>query len=76
MTDRTRTPRRQQLVKHLIKCGERPVLEALLAVAAGGELDAVLESYARLHPDVFEALGADVLPIDAVVVIEGVSVSC
>jgi hypothetical protein len=66
-----RTPRRQHLVKHLIDCGDRSVLEALLAVDAGQDLDAVLEDFARLDPEIFEALGADLMPIDSLIVIDG-----
>jgi hypothetical protein len=47
------------------------VLEALIAVAAGQELDAVLEDFARIPVAVYRAIGADVLPIDEVTVIDG-----
>jgi hypothetical protein len=56
-----RTARRQWLVRHLHRCGERPVFEALLAVEAGQSLDEVLEDFARLSPDVYKAVGADIL---------------
>jgi hypothetical protein len=69
--DISRTPRRQRLVRHLVACGERPVLEALLAVENGQPLDTVLEDFARLQPEICEALGADTLPIDEMTVIEG-----
>jgi hypothetical protein len=69
--DISRTPRRQRLVRHLVECGERPVLEALLAVESGQDLDQVLEGFARLQPEVYEAIGADVMPIDEVAVIDG-----
>jgi hypothetical protein len=69
--DLNRTPRRQRLVKHLIECGERPVLEALLAVEAGQDVDVVLEEFCRLQPEICEAVGADVLPIDQVTVVDG-----
>lgn len=62
--DLNRTPRRQRLVKHLIECGPRPVLEALLQTEAGTPLDEVLEQYAKLQPELFEMLGADTLPVD------------
>jgi hypothetical protein len=71
--DLTRTPRRQHLTKHLIECGPRPVLEALLAVDAGQDIDTVLEDFARLQPAIYNAVEADVLPIDTVMIIEGVS---
>jgi hypothetical protein len=61
--------RRQRLARHLHRCGERPVFEALLAV--GQNLDFVLEDYARLQPEIYAAIGADVLPIDEVAVIDG-----
>jgi hypothetical protein len=67
----TRTPSRQHLVRHLVECGTRPVLEALLAVAGGDELDAVLEDFARLRPETCRAIGANVLPIDSVTIVRG-----
>jgi hypothetical protein len=66
-----RSPRRQQLVRHLCSCGERPVFEALLAVESGQSLDSVLEGFARLAPETYEALGADRLPIDDIIIIDG-----
>jgi hypothetical protein len=57
-----RTARRQCLARHLQRCGPRPVLEALLAVEAGQSLDAVLEDFARLSPESYKAVGADILP--------------
>src|SRR5262245_26343008 len=50
------TPRRQRLAAHLHRCGPRPVLEALLAVERGQSLDLVLEDFARLQPDIYEAV--------------------
>jgi hypothetical protein len=47
------------------------VLEVLLEVAAGRALDAVLEDFARIPPSTYRAVGADVLPIHVVSVIEG-----
>lgn len=69
--DLNRTPRRQRLVKHLVECGTRPVLEALIAVDKGQDLDEVLEDFARLQPETYEAVGADTLPIDRLVVVKG-----
>jgi hypothetical protein len=69
--DISRTPRRQRLGRLLIECGERPVLEALLAVENGQDLDQVLEDFARLQPDIYAAVGADAPSIDEVIVIEG-----
>lgn len=60
-----RNQRRQQLVRQLHAAGPRPVLECLLEVAGGGDLDETLEAYGRLPPAVYRALGADKLPIDA-----------
>jgi hypothetical protein len=56
-----RSPRRQRLARHLHRCGERPVLEALLAVDAGQSVDDVLEDFARLPDSVYRAIGADAL---------------
>jgi hypothetical protein len=66
----TRSSRRQRLARHLHRCGERPMFEALLAVEAGQPLDMVLEDFARLQPEVYEAVGADLLPIDVLTVVE------
>jgi hypothetical protein len=62
--DRTdqRSARRQRLVAHLHEAGPRPVLEALISVAAGNGLDEVLADFARLPVSIYHALGADVLP--------------
>jgi hypothetical protein len=43
----------------------------LLAVTAGQALDEVLEDFARLPAEVYSAVGADVLPIDEIAVIDG-----
>jgi hypothetical protein len=59
------------LARHLHACGERPVLEALLAVDPGQPLDDVLEGFARLSPEIYKATGADRLPIDDIVIIDG-----
>jgi hypothetical protein len=66
-----RTPRRQRLAAHLHARGPRPVLEALLAVAAGADLDEVLEDFARLTPELYQLMGADVLPIDQLAILKG-----
>jgi hypothetical protein len=66
-----RSARRQRLATKLHASGPRPVLEALIAVAAGARLDDVLEDFGRLPVEVYLALGADVLPIDSVAVIDG-----
>jgi hypothetical protein len=55
-----------RLVRHLCRCGERAVgelfREVIEARTAPAELEARLESYARLDPDVLRALGADKAP--------------
>ena len=43
-----RSDRRQKQVKHLVACGERCVLEALIAVDNGQPLDLVLRDFERL----------------------------
>jgi hypothetical protein len=42
-----------------------------LAVEAGQPLDMVLEDFARLPPETYKAVGADMLPIDELVVVAG-----
>lgn len=66
-----RSPRRQRLAAHLHACGPRPVFEALLELEAGRSLDEVLEGYGRIPARIYHALGADVLPIDVLAVIDG-----
>lgn len=65
MIDTRRTLLRQYRVLHLCSLGPRPVLEALLAVEAGSDLDDVLKSYDRADSAVYRAVGADRLPIGA-----------
>lgn len=59
-----------RLVRLLYRCGERAVGELIREViearALPAEIEARLESYARLDPDVLRALGADRLPAIAV----------
>jgi hypothetical protein len=66
-----RNPRRQYLAAYLHSCGPRPVLEALIAVEKGQPVEDVLKDFSRLPPSIFEALGADTMPIDELAVIEG-----
>ena len=54
--------KRQRQVTRLHSLGPRPVLEALIEVAAGAELDTVLADYARLNLAVVTALGGDKFP--------------
>jgi hypothetical protein len=65
------TPRRQYLTRKLILAGERPVLMALLELHNGADIDAVLENYARLEPDLYAVMGADKLPIGSPTVVKG-----
>ena len=69
--DSKRNARRQRLVDHLHQCGPRPVLEALISVAAGDDLDDVLADFGRLPSEIYRGIGADVLPIDIMTVLNG-----
>jgi hypothetical protein len=55
--------RRQHLVRHLHRLGERAVDELLVELAAAHDLEADiiarLETYGRLDPQLLVALGAD-----------------
>ncbi len=53
---------RQRAATRLHDLGPRPVLEALIAVAGGGDLDGVLADFARLDPDIVHALRGDAFP--------------
>jgi|SRR4029077_5822401 hypothetical protein len=68
---KARNARRQRLAAHLHRCGARPVLEALVAVELGQQLDDVLDSFARIPVRIYHALGANELPIHALTVIDG-----
>jgi hypothetical protein len=46
-------------------------MEALIEVANGGGLDAVLERFARIPVSTYRALGADVLPVHRLTLVEG-----
>jgi hypothetical protein len=48
----------RQLTRRLYRFGERPVGEALLAVAAGRDPLEVLEEYAQLDPEFVRYVGA------------------
>ena len=61
----------QYLVARLHELGPRPLYELFRELAAGADLFARLEIYARLNPESVRALGADVLPIDYFSVIDG-----
>jgi hypothetical protein len=66
-----RNVRRQRLSLHLHSCGPRPVLEALLDVAAGRDLDETLEDFARVPVETYRAVGASPLPIQKISVVKG-----
>ena len=53
-----RRARRQDLCRHLTDAGPRPVYEAIIEIAAGGNLDEVLERYGRIPVHHYHALGA------------------
>jgi hypothetical protein len=59
-----RNAKRQHQVAHIYAAGPRPVLEALLDVAAGKPLDDVLAAFGRIAISTYHMLGADELPID------------
>jgi hypothetical protein len=59
-----RNVKRQQQVAHIYAAGPRPVLEALIAVEAGQDLDEVLADFARVPVSTYHMLGANELPID------------
>ena len=46
--------RRQKQVKHLVACGERCVLEALIAVDNSQPLDLVLRDFEKLSPETYK----------------------
>jgi hypothetical protein len=48
------------------------VLELLLELAPDAEtLDSALERFCAIPPEIYRAIGADVLPIDDLVVVDG-----
>jgi hypothetical protein len=56
--DSKRNRRRQYLSAQIHAAGPRPVLEALIAVHEGANLDDVLADFARIPPEVYHAMGA------------------
>jgi hypothetical protein len=66
--DQKRSARRIRLARHLHSAGPRPVLEALLDVEKGRDLDATLEDFARVPPETYHAVGADDFPVKPKVV--------
>ena len=63
--------RLQYLAGRLHALGPRPTYELLRELAAGADLLNRLEVYARLDPDMVRALGADVLSIDYLYLVDG-----
>ena len=63
--------RLQYLAARLHVLGPRPIYELLRELAAGADLFNRLEVCARLDADILRALGADVLPIDYLLVVDG-----
>lgn len=53
---------RQRLARHLHGLGPRAVLEAMLELERGADLDDVLADYGRLDAQLVRALGADRMP--------------
>jgi hypothetical protein len=66
-----RNARRQRLVLHLHQAGPRVVLEAMLELEQGHDLDDVLEDFGRLTVETYHAVGADILPIQRIAVVKG-----
>jgi hypothetical protein len=58
-----RSAKRQRLIAHLHEAGPRPVFEAMLAMEAGESLDDVLQDFARIPVETYQAVGASELPI-------------
>ena len=52
-------PRRQRAAEHLHNLGPRPVLEALVEVEAGADLDHVLADFAQLDIETVRQLDGD-----------------
>ena len=53
---------RQRAAEHLHGLGPRPVLEALVEVEAGTDLDSVLADFAQLDRETVRQLGGDQFP--------------
>ena len=54
--------RLQRAVERLYRLGPRPVMELLVEVAGGADLDTALATYARLDPEVVRSLDGDRFP--------------
>jgi hypothetical protein len=62
-----RNAQRTRLARHLWAAGVRPLLEAMLELADGKDLDDVLDRYARIPVETYDVLGADAFPPLAVI---------
>jgi hypothetical protein len=54
--------RRRRLAEQLHHLGPRPLLEILIEVAGGADLDTTLERYAAINPEILRAVGGDQFP--------------
>ncbi len=61
--------KRRRQIEHLYRLGPRAVGELLCEVSEAEDLDRGLEAYARLSPDLLEALGADRFPAQPIHVV-------
>jgi hypothetical protein len=66
-----RSPRRQRLVRRLVQCRERIVLEALVQVDAGAPLDDTLEAFCCLQPADYAAAAVAALPLNKLALLNG-----
>jgi hypothetical protein len=57
-----RNIRRVRLARHLHAAGPRPVLEALLDVADGRDLDETLQDFGRVSVETYRSVDADDFP--------------
>ena len=55
--------RLQRAVERLYRLGPRPIMELLIEIADGADLDTALATYARLDPDLVRALNGDRFPM-------------
>jgi hypothetical protein len=64
-------PHRQRQVRHLIACGEWPVLAVMEQVEAGTPLDVALAAYCGLAPDDYRGADRADLPVGRLKVVGG-----
>ena len=62
---------RQRAAERLHRLGPRPLLEALIEVASGGDLDATLVRYGRLDPAAVRAVGGHRFPPPPISAVRG-----